>query len=112
MDQNNENELLEKDIISLLDEEGNEHEFEIVAATEYKDEEYLALVPIFENADELLEDEGELVILRVGKEEAEDGESYLEAVEDEEEYSAVANLFMDILEDEYDFADEDESEED
>lgn len=107
MDQFDTDGLVEKDIINLLDEEGNEHEFEIVDACEYNGKEYLALVPIFEDAEDMLEDEGELVILSVGEED-EAGEAYLDAVIDEAEYSAVANIFMDRLEDQYDFEDEDE----
>ena len=102
-----ENDGLEKDVINLLDEEGNEHEFEIVDAAEYKESEYLALVPFFKDAVESLEDSAELVILRVSKEEDENGESFLEAILDEDEYTAVANMFMDRLEDEFDFEDED-----
>ncbi len=42
------NDRLEKDVISLLDEEGKEHEFEIVDALELEDRQYLALVPLFD----------------------------------------------------------------
>lgn len=100
----------EKDIISLLDEEGHEHEFEIIDAVEYKDQQYLAMIPIFEDPEANLEDDGNLVILRVSDTENEDGEQYLDAIEDEDEYNAVAALFMERLEDEFDF-DEEEAEE-
>lgn len=107
-----ENERMEKDVISLLDEEGKEHEFEIVDALELDGKEYLALVPLYDEsqAAESLEDSGELVILRVSEEEDESGEQYLDAIESEEEYNKVAELFMGRLEDYFDFEDETEEE--
>ena len=52
------NDRAEKDVISLLDEEGKEHEFEIVDALELDDRQYLALVPLYDEsqAAEALED--------------------------------------------------------
>ena len=102
-----ENERMEKDVISLLDEDGKEHEFEIVDALELEEKQYLALVPLFDEtqAEEALEDSGELVILRVSEEEDEDGEQYLDAIDNEEEYNRVAELFMGRLEDYFDFED-------
>ena len=106
------NERLEKDVISLLDEEGREHEFEIVDALELEDQQYLALVPLYDEsqAEEALEDSGELVILRVSEEEDEDGGQYLDAIENEDEYNKVAELFMGRLEDYFDFEEEEEPE--
>ena len=104
------NDRAEKDVISLLDEEGKEHEFEIVDALELDDRQYLALVPLYDEsqAAEALEDSGELVILRVSDEEYEDGEQYLDAVDNEEEYTRVADLFMARLEDYFDFEEAEE----
>lgn len=105
-----ENERTEKDVISLLDEDGKEHEFEIVDALELNDNQYLALVPLFDEsqAEAALDDSGELVILRVSDEEDEDGEQYLDAIEDEDEYNKVAELFMGRLEDYFDFEEAEE----
>ncbi len=99
---------MEKDLISLLDEEGNEHQFEIVDALELEDQEYLALVPVFDDPADSLEDSGQLVILRISEEEDDSGEQFLEAIEDEEEYDKVARLFMERLADEFDFEEADE----
>ena len=103
-----ENERMEKDVISLLDEDGKEHEFEIVDALELEGKQYLALVPLYDEsqAEETLEDSGELVILQVSEETDEDGEQYLDAIEDEDLYNRVAELFMGRLEDYFDFAEE------
>ena len=48
-----------------------------------------------------------LVILRVSDEEDEDGEQYLDVIEDEEEFNRVADLFMGRLEEYFDFEEED-----
>ena len=105
-----ENERMEKDVISLLDEDGKEHEFEIVDALELEGKQYLALVPLYDEsqAEETLEDSGELVILQVSEETDEDGEQYLDAIEDEDLYNRVAELFMGRLEDYFAFEEETE----
>ena len=105
-----ENERMEKDVISLLDEDGKEHEFEIVDALELEGKQYLALVPLYDEsqAEEALEDSGELVILQVSEETDEDGEQYLDAIEDEDLYNRVSELFMGRLEDYFDFEEEEE----
>ncbi len=105
----NEN-ALEKDVISLLDEEGKEHEFEIADAVEMDGQEYMALIPLYDHPEDSLEDSGELVILRVSEDLDEDGDQFLEAIEDEEEYDRVAELFMGRLEEYFDFEEEDEEE--
>ena len=56
---------LGNDILSLLDEEGNEHEFEVIDTYEMEDDRYLALLPVLADDDELLEYAVELVILKV-----------------------------------------------
>lgn len=87
------------DLMTLLDEEGNEHEFEVADTLEDNDERYMALIPVFDDAEELLEDDGELVILKVVQE---DEEEFLEAIEDEEEFNHVSAIFMERLQDDYD----------
>lgn len=93
------------DLITLLDDENNEHEFEIVDSLELDGERYIALVASYDDPDEKLQDDGELVIL---KSVTEDGEEFLEAIEDEEEFDKVAAIFMERLEDEFDFTDGEE----
>lgn len=87
------------DLMTILDEEGNEHEFEVADTLEDNDERYMALIPVFDDAEELLEDDGELVILKVVQE---DEEEFLEAIEDEEEFNRVSAIFMERLQDDYD----------
>lgn len=107
LNQNNEDLDLqyEPTILSLTDEDGSEHEFELLDTLEEEDgTRYVALVPYFENPEESVEDSGELVILKVSEEETEDDEEdILMAIEDEEEFDRVSKIFVDRLSELYDF---------
>lgn len=100
----------DEELYTLVDEEGNEKLFELVdiyAEGEGDDKKvYFALVPHIdpENAAQLLEEEMELVVLRVN--DGEDGEDILEPIESDEEYERIANIFIDRL------GEDDEDEED
>lgn len=88
------------DILTLSDDEGNEHQFEVVDTAEVDGSTYMALVPVFDEAADLLEDSGELVVLKVVEE---DGEEFLEVIEDEEEFNKMGNFFVERLSDTFDF---------
>lgn len=93
------------DILTLLDEDGTEHRFEVVDSMELEDERYMALVPVFDEDEDVLEDSGELVVLKV----AIDGdEEFLEPISDEDEFNKISGMFMERLEDEFDFIESDE----
>ena len=87
------------EIVTLVDENGKETEFEIVDSLVTDNNEYFALIPT-ETAENLSEDDGELVILKVVEE---NGEEFLEPIEDDEEYESIAEIFMERLEDLYYF---------
>ena len=84
------------DIISLSDEEGNEYNFEILDRLETEEGDYVALLPIYDDAKEMLDDNGELVIMKVGEE---NGEEYYENIDDDDEYDTVADAFIERLQD-------------
>lgn len=105
-----ENENWGEDVISLMDEEGNQSEYKIVACAELDGVEYMALEPIIEDPEEELMDAAELVFLKVSEETDEDGEAFLDTIQDDEEFERVAEVFRDKLSEEYDFLDEDEEE--
>ena len=105
-----ENENWGEDIISLMDAEGNQSEYKIVACAELDGVEYMALEPIIEDPEEELMDAAELVFLKVSEETDEDGEAFLDTIQDDEEFERVAEVFRDKLSEEYDFLDEDEEE--
>ena len=81
------------DIVTLVDENGNENEFEIVDSLVTDNNEYFALIPT-ETAENLAEDAGELLILKVVED---DGAEFLEPIEDDDEYEAVADRFDELL---------------
>ncbi len=84
------------DIITLADDEGKEYSFEVLDAIETDDGRYLALLPTFEDPQKMLDDSGELVIVKVGEE---DGEEFYYEIEDDDEYETIADAFVDRLED-------------
>lgn len=93
------------DILTLVDENGTEHEFEVVDNLVTDDNEYFALIPT-ETADNIDSDDGQLVILKVVEE---NGEEFLDEIEDDEEFEEISGIFMDRLEEYYDFdTDEDD----
>ena len=69
------------DLITLVDENGVEHNFEILDQIEENDNRYFALMPVFENSSDMLNSSGEYTIL-----EAVDinGEEELAEIEDDE----------------------------
>ena len=98
-----ENKEYNPDIINLTDDEGKEYTFEVLDAIESDDGRYLAMLPVFENPEEMLEDSGELVIVKVGEE---DGEEYLFPIEDDDEYEFVADAFIERLQDVFEINEE------
>ncbi|MFT8887639.1 DUF1292 domain-containing protein [Ethanoligenens sp.] len=88
-------------LISLLDEEGNAHEFEHLATVEYAGASYVALMPVYDKPEDLLESDAELVILKIIEDE-DSGEEMLAAVEDDDEFDAVSEEFEKILGEDYD----------
>ena len=87
------------DLITLTDEDGKEFSFEVIDAADYSDERYLAVVPYAEDSTEQLEEDANLIIMRVGEE---DGEEYLDVVDDDEELYEVSDMFARRLEELYD----------
>ena len=79
------------DFITIVDEDGNEYELEVLTTLEYNGESYMAVIPAGENADEF---QMEVSILKTVEE---DGESILSAIEDEQELQCVYDLIMDQL---------------
>ena len=93
------------DIVSVIDEEGKEHVFEELDRIETDNGRYVALLPTYDDPSEMLEDSGEIIILKVSEE---DGETYLAAIEDEAEFTEVGKLFEERLADLFEFDEEDE----
>ena len=91
----------EPDLISLIDDDGKEYNFEVIDAIESDEGRYLAMLPLFDDPQKMLEDSGELVIVKVGEE---NGEEYYYEIEDDDEYEFVADAFIERLEDFYEIS--------
>ncbi|MGN0627357.1 MAG: DUF1292 domain-containing protein [Oscillospiraceae bacterium] len=102
--ENNMNEDYGNDILTLVDDDGTEREFELIDRVVTENNEYFALIPT-ETADNLSDDDGQLVILKVVED---NGEEFLEPIEDDEEFDEISEIFMDRLEEYYDFESDEE----
>lgn len=88
------------DLITLLDEDDQEHEFEVIDAVDYNDEHYLALVPHSEDPQAAVEEDSDMIIMRVGVDE--NNEEFLSIVDDDEELYNVGQVFADRLKEYFD----------
>ena len=77
--------------ITVTDDEGNEYEFEHLDTLEQNGETYMAFIP----AEMSLEDEAELVVLKLINEGTDD--EMLVSVDDEDELQSVFGIFLERL---------------
>jgi len=89
----------EPSLVTLLDEDGNEHEFEHVDSFPFNGETYVVLIPTEEEIAEGEADEVLFFTLTVDEE----GNETLNFVEDEAELDMVYEEFKSRMEDEFDF---------
>ena len=82
----------EVQLVTLIDEDGNEQDFEVIEIFEVDGKEYVAIAP-----PEGEEDDDEVMVFRLEVEE--NGEETLREIEDDEEWNKVADAYMDM--DEY-----------
>ena len=86
------------DIVVMVDEDGEEVEFDHIDTIEMNGNEYVILAPLEEeDADD--QDEEEVIILKV--EHGEDGEDSFVTIEDEDELDEVFNEFQARMEEEF-----------
>lgn len=86
---NGEEEVLDVEVFTLTDEEGNESDFELIGRIEDNGQTYLALEPKDENPD------GEYVLLKIAKDD--NGEEILITIDDNDEFDRIADIFEDEL---------------
>lgn len=91
-------------IIRLMNENGQEIEFEFLDLIDYMGNEYVILLPVVESVDD--EESGEVVIFQVEETGDQDTEVYV-SVENEEILCTVFNLFKDKFRDVFSFTDGD-----
>ncbi len=88
MNHNEDNLYFDADLISLLDDDGNEYEFEILDEIDHRDGHFMVLMPLFDLPEEDISSEKTYVIL--------------ESVEDEDGNPQLAELEDSILMEEID----------
>ena len=88
----------EADLITLIDDEGNEHEFEIIDELENDDGHYMALVPTQQEPEEISSEAETYYIFEVVEE---DGEEQLQEVEDDALLDKLAEIFESRFNDAY-----------
>ena len=93
-------ELYNPDIISVTDEDGNEIEFELLERYETDDSVYVAITEYRDDAEEIVEADYEVIILKVVEDA--NGDEYLEEIQDENEYEQVSDILMAKVEEKYD----------
>lgn len=82
------------EIFTLTDEDGNEQEFELMDIMELDGTVYYALIPYLNDPEAMIEEDTELVVLKVGEE---DGEEYLSTIDNDEEYERIGQMFIERI---------------
>lgn len=92
------NEEYGNDLVSVIDDEGNEHQFEVLDAIETDEGRYVALLPVYSDAEAAIDGDGELVILEVVNDQ---GDDLLVPIEDDDMFENIAAIFEERLADYY-----------
>lgn len=92
-------EFYEPDLISVTDEDGNEIVFELLERYETDDNVYVTITEYHDDAEEIVEADNEVIILKVLEE---DGEEYLAEIEDEVEFEQASDILMAMVEEKFD----------
>ena len=91
-------------IVTMSDEDGCEHSFELVDSMEKDGVLYTALIPMYDQPQEMLESDGQLVIMKSEEDEGE--EAVFTPIQNDEEFSEIAQIFIERLSDLYDIEEE------
>lgn len=78
------------DFLTIVDEDGNEYELEVLTTLEWNGNSYMAVIPASAGDEEELE-------VSILKSVEEDGESILCAIEDDQELQDVYDRIMELL---------------
>lgn len=82
------------ELYTLADEDGNEMDFEMLDQMEIDGVLYYAMIPYYEAPEDMLDNDGQLVVLRS---EIVDGEELLATIDDEAEYDRIGAIFIERL---------------
>jgi len=81
----------QNEILSLVDEDGAEHDFEVLDIIEVDEEKYAILLPLNEE----YADGNEAVIMKIGEDE--NGEEILSDIESDEEWEKIADAYDEMI---------------
>jgi len=84
-------------ILVLVDDEGVEHQFELLAELEIEEDVYRVLIPL-EDEEHSEDEEVEVIILKVVYDE--EGNEFMSDIEDDEEWERVADAWQELVESE------------
>ena len=93
------NEIYEPDILSVTDEDGNEILFELLERYETDEDVYVAITEYRDDDEEIVDADFEVIILKVSEDE--NGDEYLEEIQDEIEYEQISDILMAKVEEKY-----------
>ncbi len=83
----------------------SEHIFEELDRIESDDNKrYVALLPVYDDAEEILEGDGDIIILEVIEDET--GETFLQQIADEEEFDEIGEIMMKRINEKFGFDEE------
>jgi len=92
-------------VLTLLDEDGKEHDFEVLDIVELEEGRYAILLP----RDEEYANTNEAIIMKISVDE--NGEEVLFDIEDDEEWEKVADAYDELIEEDDDYDEEDDEDE-
>lgn len=92
------------DIVTVIDEEGKEHTFEELDRIETDEGRFIALIPAFDDSEEIVDSDGELIILEVSEDE--NGDNILSPIEDDNLFNKIGKIFEERLSDLYEIEEE------
>ena len=93
-----ENKEYTPEIITIEDDDGKVHTFEIADKIETDDARYVALIPVYDDPVELLNGDAELIVLEVIEE---NGNELLAPIEDDDTLEEIGAIFEERLQDLY-----------
>ncbi|MCR5206995.1 MAG: DUF1292 domain-containing protein [Eubacterium sp.] len=96
----NNDEFYNPDIIGVTDEDGNELEFELLERYDTEDASYVAITEYRDDDEEIVDAAYEVIVLKVV--EGDDGNEYLEEIQDEIEYEQVSDILLKMVEEKFD----------
>lgn len=94
----NEKDYYEPDIISVTDDNGDEILFELLERYENGSNTYVAITEYRDDAEEIVEADYEVLILKVLED---DGNEYLSEIENEDEFNEVSEVLMKMVEEKF-----------